>query len=265
MAEGILARLEALGAESLVWLRRRASAGFVRRVQTEWARAGRVIHWGPENAVCTLALPDWRGGAVPGALGLVDGGLLFAGQQSAVCDVHLPFEAIVWVGLRRGRGLPGGGRRLAVHAERAGLWLVHVYALDRVVPLAEALAARVGKPLEYAASGREDFGPERAWRLGEDVYGEWHANREDDLYLAPDRLLFGWREAILLETIEQVDVLERPPGGRGRGPLLRIAYRVDADTYEVVGFAPGNATAWAEAIAARAGGELAIGRKRKDV
>lgn len=265
MAAGILTRLEALSTESLMWLRRRASAGFVRRVQTEWARAGRVIHWGPESAVCTLALPDRRGGAVPGALGLVDGGLLFVGQQNPACDVHVPFEAMMWVGLRRGRGPLGGGRRLAVHAERSGLWLVHVYALDRVVPLAEVLAARAGKPLEYAVSGREDFGPERTWRLGEDVYGEWHANREDDLYLAPDRLLFGWREAILLDAIEQVDVLERPPGGRGRGSLLRIAYRVDADTYEVVGFAPGDATAWAEAIAARAGGGLTIGRKRKDL
>ncbi|MEL7674980.1 MAG: hypothetical protein AAGU78_14670, partial [Chloroflexota bacterium] len=116
---------------------------------------------------------------------------------------------------------------------------------------------------------------------------EWHAEREGTLYLAPDRLLFDWRDAILLDTIEQIGVVERAPGEddvlrsvwraipqlyaltrapgeNERGEVLRVMHRIDAETYDVVGFAAPQAEAWAEAIAARASGRLAVGRKKKD-
>lgn len=281
-----------LGTGSTLWrlggpLARRALKGFVRRTQTEWARAGRVIHWGPVSAVCTASLPGWSGGGIDGALGLVDGGLVFAGRRASACDGALPFEALRWVGLRRARGWGRGGRRLAVHAERSGRWHVAVFALDEIASFAEALAAHAGLPLEDAGAGREDFGPDRALRLVEDVYGEWHAEREGTLYLAPDRLLFDWRDAILLDTIEQIGVVERAPGKddvlrsvwraipqlyaltrapgeNERGEVLRVMHRIDAETYDVVGFSAPQAEAWAEAIAARASGRLAVGRKKKD-
>jgi len=245
------------------WLGGRASARYVRDLATAWAAAGRAIHWGPVRAICVASLPGWRGGKVDGALGLVDGGLVFAGRQATVCDRFVPFDAVRWIALRRARGWPGGTRELAVHAERSGRWQVAVYALDSVVSLAEALASRCGCPVDDAGSGREDFGPARALRMVEDVYGEWHADREDQLYLAPDRLLFGWRDAISLESIEQVSVLERPPRAQGRGAVLRVAAQRDNETYDVVGFAVARAGAWADAIVRRAGGALAGGRKRK--
>lgn len=248
---------------SLWWLggplARRALKGFVRRTQTDWARAGRIIHWGPVSAVCTASLPGWSGSGIDGALGLVDGGLLFAGRRAPACDGYLPFEALRWVGLRRARGWARGGRRLAVHAERSGRWHVVVFALGEVAACAETLAAHAGLPLQDAGAGREDFGPDEALRLVEDVYGEWHAEREGTLYLAPDRLLFDWRDAIALGTIEQVDVV-----ARGRGALVRVQHVAGEDTFDVVGFAVPRAGAWAEAIAARAGGRLAVGRKKKD-
>lgn len=245
-------------------LARRALRGFVRRTQTDWARAGRAIHWGPVSAVCTASLPGWSGGGIDGALGLVDGGLIFAGRRAAACDGYLPFETLRWVGLRRARGWAWGSRRLAVHAERSGRWHVAVFALDEAAACAEALAAHAGLPLQDAGAGREDFGPDEALRLAEDVYGEWHAEREGTLYLAPDRLLFDWRDAIALDTIEQVDVVARGPQARGRDALVRVQHAVGEDAFDVAGFAVPRAGVWAEAIAARAGGRLAVGRKKKD-
>lgn len=245
------------------WLGGRASARYVRDLGTAWARAGRTIHWGPVRAICVASLPGWPGGKVDGALGLVDGGLVFAGRRAAVCDGFVPFDAVRWVALRRARRWPGSGRQLAVHAERSGRWQVAVFALDGAVALAEALASRSGCPVDDAGAGREDFGPARALRMHEDLYGEWHAEREDQLYLAPDRLLFGWRDAIALDRIEQVSVLERAPRAQGRGAVLRLVARVDDETYEVVGFGVARAGAWADALVRRAGGALAVGRKKK--
>lgn len=242
-------------------LRRRALARFVQHTQTEWARAGRVIHEGPVGAICAASLPGSPGGGAEGALGVVDGGLLFAGRRDTACDVYLPLDAVRWVALRRAARGRGGARRLAVHAERTAQWRVVVFALDEAVSFGEALAARAGQPLLDASAGREDFGPAQALRLSEDVYGDWHAGREAALYLAPDRLLFGWRDAIPLDAIEQVGVLRR---ATGRGTLLRVAYRVDDERYEVAGFEVPRAAAWAEAITARAGGTLTVDRKRKD-
>lgn len=250
------------------WPGQRALAKFVRHTQTEWVRAGRVIHWGPVSASCTMSLPGWSGGKVNGALALVDGGLEFAGRHATVCDRYVPFEAVRSVALRRAYRWRAGARRLAVHAERSGRWQVAVFALDGAISLAEALSARTGCPLQDAGSGREDFGPALALRVREDIYGEWHADREDQLYLAPDRLLFGWRDAIPLESIEQISVLEYAPGEvrrrePSRGELLRIMQRLDEETYDVVGFRLARATPWAEAIAVASGGSLEIGRKKK--
>lgn len=260
----------ALDAERGLWLAgwwpgRRAQAKFVRDTRTGWVRAGRTIHWGPVSASCLASLPGWSGGRVDGALALVDGGLVFVGRRATVCDGFVPFQAVRWVVLRRAHRWRSGARRVAVHAERSGRWQVAVFALDSAVPLAEALSARAGCPLRDAGSGREDFGPARALRMHEDVYGEWHADREDQLYLAPDRLLFGWRDAIALESVEQVSVLERAPGEGGRGALLRVMYQVDEETYDVVGFRLARAAAWAEAIVSAAGGTLQIGRKKKSL
>lgn len=263
-----MAREMVLGAGSTLWwlggpLARRALKGFVRRTQTEWARAGRVIHWGPVSAVCVAALPGWSGGGIDGALGLVDGGLVFAGRRAPACDGALPFEALRWVGLRRAQGWRRGGLRLAVHAERSGRWHVAVFGLDEIASFAEALAVHAGLPLKDAGAGREDFGPDDALRLTEDVYGEWHAERAGTLYLAPDRLLFDWRDAIALDTIEQIGVVERAPHARGSGALVRVQHTVGDDAFDVVGFAVPQAGAWATAIAARASGRLTVGRKEK--
>jgi len=245
------------------WLGARATARFVRDLRTEWARAGRVVHWGPVSATCVASLPGWPGGKVDGALGLVDGGLVFAGRQASDCDGYIPFNAVRCVALRRTRRWLASGRQVAVHAERSGRWQVSVFALESIVPLAEALATRAGSTVYDAGAGREDFGPARALRMHEDVYGEWHAEREDQLYLAPDRLLFGWRDAIALAQIEQVSVLERAPGSRDHGEVLRLAVALDEETYDVIGFGVAEAAAWADAIVRRAGGALEIGRKTK--
>lgn len=245
------------------WPGERAAARYARDMRTAWARAGRTIHWGPVRAICVASLPGWPGGKVDGVLGLVDGGLVFAGRHAADCDGYVPFDAVRWIALRRARRWRGGARQIAVHAERSGRWQVAVFALEGVVSLAEALASRTGCPVYDAGAGREDFGPARALRMYEDVYGEWHADREDQLYLAPDRLLFGWRDAIPLENVEEISVLARAPREQGRGAVLRVAARIDDETFDVAGFGVARAEAWADAMVRRAGGALTVGRMKK--
>ena len=97
------------------WLGARATARFVRDLRTEWARAGRVVHWGPVSATCVASLPGWPGGKVDGALGLVDGGLVFVGRQATVCDGFVPFQTVRWVVLRRTPRWRGGGLNLLHH------------------------------------------------------------------------------------------------------------------------------------------------------
>jgi len=120
--------------------------------------------------------------------------------------------------------------------------------------------------LRDAGSGREDFGPARALRMHEDVYGEWHADREDQLYLAPDRLLFGWRSAIPLDDIQRLNVLHR--GGLDAlrplaSGLLRIEYRAAEGAIETVGFKVRRPAEWADAIAEHSASGLPVGQGRK--
>lgn len=257
---------------SAAWWLRRAGRDHVRRVQTGWVRAGQIVRWGPVSAVSFGHRPRrtyTRG--VFGALGITGERVVFDGRRSTRFDTALPLDAVRWIGLETipvvitRHLLPQ--RVLALHTSGADGWRVSVFALDDPFELAEQVAALTGLPVHDAGSQREDFGPMEAERAFQDVYGEWSPDRADALYLAPDRLLFGWRDAIPLDRVQRLDALRR---GGAWNPLAAGLLRVEHESAEreraVVGFVVRGAERWAEAIQRRIDTPVPVfaGRKQKD-
>jgi hypothetical protein len=272
-AELVLLALGLIGSGgAAVWAAfRQAQQRFLIGVRTEWVREGRVVHYGPVGAYCYGSRPKslYPGGTF-GALGLVGECLFFSGHRSDWKNVTLPFEEVRWIGLRSIRVQAGRAtvnkRALIVHAESPGGWCVYAFTTGDLDELARQLAAQCGQMVHQ--DGREDFGPMNATRLTEDVYGQWHRDHADALYLAPDRLLFGWGSAIHLVQMRRVEVLAR--GGLESlnpfvGDLLRIEYAGADEGHAAVGFVVRRARKWAETIARRTGVPVQIhaGRKKK--
>lgn len=262
----------ALGASGLGrWLvARRAQQAHVIRVRTEWVRAGEIVHFGPVSAACLGMRPaaSYRQGT-GGALGITGRGLVFVGRRRSGYNATIPLDAVRWIGLHTVTVL--GLRRtlqqrvLAVHVEQNGTWRVGTYILDGPAEFAQALSRASGQPVHDTGRERADYGPARATRVTQDLLGEWQPDREDDLYLAPDRLLFNWRGIIPLDDIERLDVLEQG-GIHPRGmDLLRIEHAPPGEELDVTGFLLRDAAGWADAIADRVAGPLAtqFGRKKK--
>jgi hypothetical protein len=238
----------------------------VNRVRTVWVRAGLIVRYGPVGAMCHGLHPRRAyGRGLFGAAGLAAEALVFDGQHSSACNARIPLEQIqrlslVTVALPAGRQT----RAFAVHHDSPDGWRVAVFSGESVPDLAEALSAESAVPLHDAGEGQDDFGPARATRMIQDIYGEWTPDREGMLYLAPDRLLFEWREAIPLATMARLDVYHS--GGRRAEALLRVEYAAPDGAHQVGGFLVDHAGRWAEAIARRADVSLAVheGRKRKE-
>ncbi len=235
----------------------------VNRIRTEWVRAGAWVRYGPVAATCLGLRPrQTYGRGVMGAAGLVDDALLFRGWRNSAWDVRLPLDAVrrvslVTVRLHLGRRV----RALTVHGDTPGGWRVTTLIAPVLADLGAALAEACGLPLHDVGDGRDDFGPDRALRLWQDIYGEWHADRAADLYLAPDRLLFDWRTVTLLAALQRLDVYQT---GRDRA-LLRITYAGPDGAPQVEGFEVRGAERWAEALVRQMDVPLEVhrGRKRK--
>ncbi|NDJ78132.1 MAG: hypothetical protein GYB65_17930 [Chloroflexi bacterium] len=241
------------------WWARRGLRQHVVRVRTDWVRAAQVINYGPVAAVCYGSRPrtSYRRG-VAGALGLTDEQVVFTGQRSTWYNTGIPYTDLRWLGLRPITTPTSRTRALIIHAWRGDDWRVYTFTLDAPLELAQFLSRETGLPLREL-NAREDFGPATATRLFQDMHGQWQPEYDADLYLAPDRLLFDWRDPVVLASMLRLDVYPR-------GELLRIEYEAESGDPAVVGFAVRGAEDWAAAIARRTAAPLAIhsGRKRKD-
>lgn len=239
--------------------------------RTAWAQAGGRIVWGPVGATGYGPLPQqvYRRG-VFGALGIVDGRLVFEGQRSHRADLSVPLAQIQRIGLVT---VPVGAARLtrrrralAVHFTEPDGWRVALLVPDDPGEVAATLSRECGLPLHDSGPARDDYGPAPAVRMQQDVYGAWSEDRAGILYLAPDRLLFDWRDELPLSALRRIDViaadslLERL---RGRAGLLRIEYADAAGDFAVTGFAVPRAGAWAAAIRARASEPVPLQARRK--
>jgi hypothetical protein len=260
------------GIGGALWARRTQQA-HVGHVRTDWVRAGRIIRYGPVGAISFGTRPrrTYTGG-VFGALGITDQALVFDGHRSNRHDASIRLSTIRWAGLTTvpvavGR-ISASKHALALHYEGSDGWRVATFVTEAPEAIAQAVSRETGLPARDTGSERADFGPVRATRLFQDVYGDWSTDREDELYLAPDRLLFAWRDAIPLDDIQRLDVID---AGRldALNPLssglLRVEYRAPDDTIDVVGFRVRRGAQWADAIAERSASGLPVvqGRKKK--
>jgi hypothetical protein len=265
-----------IGSFSVAWLARRALRDHVIRVQTAWVHAGQLVRYGPVGAVCLGNRPRRAyGGGIFGALGITDGRLVFDGHRNNTDNISVPSDRIRHIGLTTvpvlaGIKMQAQRRALTVHYDSPDGWRVAIFLTDMPVELAQELADEGHLPVYDSGSAREDFGPARAVRMFQDLYGEWREDREGDLYLAPDRLLFDWRDAIPLADIRRLDVYQQ--GGRLHDlsplsrDLLRIEYGESEEDFHTVGFVVRRADRWVASIQHRASTPLDVhaGRKKKD-
>lgn len=273
----LVAGVAGAGGLGRLWWVRRAQRRHVIRVRTEWVRAGLIVRFGPVGAVCFGTVPRRTyAPGVFGALGIAHGRLVFDGHDSAAANMRVPLDAIRRLGLTTisvlvGR-VPVSRRALAIHFDSPDGWRVATVAADAPQAIAQALGDECGLPIHDSGAARDDYGPARSMRLFQDIYGEWSPDREADLYLAPDRLLFNWRDPIPLTAIRRLDVYSR--GGLDelrpwREDLLRIEYGTPDDApdggYDTVGFGLRGASDWADAIVQRTDVPLTVhaGRKKK--
>jgi hypothetical protein len=254
-----------------VWWLYRGQRRHVIRVQTEWVRAGQIVRYGPVGASCygqrTRAVYNRE---VFGALGITDGRLVFTGHRSSRFDASIPLGSIHRIGLTtlpvQAGTMSTRKRVLAVHYDSPDGWRVGIFVTKEPAEIAQALAQESGLPIHDSGGERDDFGPARATRMTEDVYGDWIPDREGDLYLAPDRLLFNWRDPILLDDIRRLDVIAQ----RSLNPLTPDLLRVEHETADgephVTGFVVRRARRWAEAILRHTDVPLDVhlGRKTKN-
>lgn len=272
---GATAALGSAGVAGAWWaVGRRALGQHVIRTRTDWVRAGQIVHYGPIAATCYGSRPHqvYRGG-LPGALGLTDNRMTFVGHRRSKHNITVRLDCVRWIGrglisVARGR-LVTRADGVMIHYQGPGGWHVATFVLNDPDEFLRALTAETGLTYTDYGPDRPDFGPIRAARLTQDVYGDWHLDRQYDIYLAPDRLLFDWRDPILLSGIRQLDELTR--GGwfervASSGELLRIEYNRPDGSPEVVGIAVRNVPAWSAAIARRIDSPLTIqaGRKKKE-
>jgi len=261
------------GAGAIWWIRR-GQRDHVIHVRTAWVRAGQIVRYGPIGATClgTRPLRLYPSGRF-GALGITDGHLVFEGHRRSAENLSVPLSNLRHIGLTTVRVWMGrtaiSQRALAVHYTAPDGWRVATFVADESVELAQALSDESGLPVYDSGKDRDDYGPARALRMTQDVYGEWREDREGDLYLAPDRLLFNWRETIPLDDIRRLDVYAQ--GGRLRGlnplaqDLLRVEYGESGAAAETIGYLVRRGHRWADAIRRRADAPLEVyaGRKRK--
>ncbi len=254
----------------------------VQTVRDQWQNAGRDILFPPVSATFhgddphTLHQSD---APETGALGLVNGALVFVTRQDGRERIT-PFDQIHWVGIRPimtpKYERSAREQALIVHHERGGRWRIGAWIMqpDRMRALAQALSEQIGQAELHILAGREDFGPESALHLEQDVYGQWHPamqamavsesldppgptwqSAQGDLYLAPDRLLFDYVNPIPLDQVRRVDVYEKGGPLHELNPfhedLLRIEYHTPDGEHHVTGFEVRYAQRWGELIAER--------------
>lgn len=249
------------------WWQRRRRRAHVIRVRTAWVRTGLVVRYGPVGVVCHGLRPRCTyGRGVSGAAGIAGDALTFEGQGRSAFNMRVALEQVQRLSLVT-IALPASrrARALAVHYDSPDGWRVATFSGQDIPELAGALSGACALPLHDAGEGRDDFGPARATRMIQDIYGEWTPEREGALYLAPDRLLFEWREAMPLAAMARLDVYHGG-GGRRAGALLRVEYAAPDGAHQAAGFLVDHAGRWAEAIVRRADLPLAVheGRKRKE-
>jgi hypothetical protein len=187
----------------------------------------------------------------PGAIGIVDNAVIFAGESSAGFELAIPLDQIRWM----------GHEGTTLITEDRDRWHVHQFGFEASHVWIQAMdsAGVVRIPAQT-------LGPLDVLRLRQDIYGRWERDYTMTLYLLPDRLLVNWHTALMIDQIRAVMVLSAVTGsGLRHSSLLRIEYADASDTRHTIGFAIGHNEVgqWGRALAERAGVPFEWERARK--
>ena len=265
---GAIMLVSALIAGGVIGLRRLQ----MQRLKQAWQAAKRRIRFGPIGSSMTTLRPRKKDstGVMFGALGIVDDRLTYNGTFGSLYDIAVPLDQIHWIGVQRvnpSRNIS----RTVVHFEGPGGWQVYSFHLRAWRAFADTLSVATGLPLVEARTLFDELRgvqPTQVTRMVQNVYGQWQPDFSDTLYLAPDRLLFGWQTSILLADIRQIDLYDRVGFLDAINPfvpdLLRITWERDGVT-EVTAYQFVVARMWGQALADGCGLPLHVheGRKKK--
>jgi hypothetical protein len=232
----------------------------VRRLRESWA--DRAVPFAPIGTICHGDRPPEPGSRrVFGALGLVDDHLTFSGHRDPLHDFAAPVDSVRWFGLRA-RYQTAWNRRidvaeLIVHVDTPAGWRVYTFTEGPLKAFAEQFGQHTGCTVHEMGEQLEDFGPEPAVYLVQDVAGNWQrlTPHNDDLvhtlYLAPDRLLYDWQNPLLLADIRRVDMHAKGRLNPFPENLLKIESAAENGESRVTGFLVPNAGDWAGVIEQR--------------
>jgi hypothetical protein len=231
----------------------------VARLGAAWMRDGTTIMAGPVGVIahCPARGESYR---ILGALGAAGDQVIFAGQRVKDEDFAAPVDSIRWIGLRTNVKASWNRRierrEFIIHREDTAGWHSHVFSDGGVEICARQLAEASGLTLHDVGDRREDFGPDSVIALTQDAAGVWHPGADEaprqgaheDLYLAPECLVIGWRDTIQLDRIRRIDAYARERSFDG--PLLRLELDEDG-ARRVVGFLLDDVGDWAGLLETR--------------
>jgi hypothetical protein len=247
--------------------------------EQQWLLTGKSIHFGPVGAICYGTEPGTnyqRRAGNYGALGIVGNGLVFTTRHYERFAV--PLASITWLGTRQIRVKNGKYSKevmgLIVHGNHQGRHFVFAVSSGLLFNISQHLSARCNLRVEELGERSESRGPTGARQVTQDIYGEWREEGHVSLYLAPDRLLFGWSNwrcrALPLAQIREIGAFSRGSVLNSLNPfteeLLRIEYQPTPDGKpQVIGFLVRHADDWADAIQERSPARITVhaGRKKK--
>lgn len=250
-------------------------AFLARRIRAQWRAEGRHIKFGPvATSLYRLnQIGEDTNNPDLGVVGIVDDQLVARSLFGKRYHFAVPLADIHHIGLQqvlRNDDSAQQKYRVQVDFDAPGGWQACRFALKAWREFADTLVAETSLPLPER---RYDLIPTTATRLKQDIHGQWHADFIDKLYLAPDRLLFAWRETIMLDTIQAITLYDQQSLLDKLGTLnpldrdlLRLDYLDAAGQPQMIGFRLIGARQWAEHIAEYTGIAFTImgERKKKD-
>ncbi len=230
-------------------------------IQAAWQASGFAVRYGPVPATWF----GFRGeDNFRGVLAIRDDSFLFACRAEAPYLLSVPLDRIRWIGFWQDFGSYSEKRAVRIEVEAPDFWQVLTFVLGPMEEFAQQLSEAAQIPVDYSGGGVET-GPVRAERLFQNVYGQWQQERHGLLFLAPDRLLFDWREPIFLTSIRRLDVSYTNSPSPLAVDTLRIDYEDAEGAARAVGFKLRDADDWAEMLSLRTDipVERASSRKKK--
>jgi hypothetical protein len=239
---------------TVVGVDRSLRAGFVRSTKAGWKHEGYTIQWSLDNCLCygTRPTSTYRD-MVFGVLAVADGTVLFKGRLTANCNTKIPIDEIYGLGLctihlRRGNSLLYQVRTVVeIHTVEWGEWQVYTFQANETARA--ALCNAIQSQRAYSIPERstdQQMTATRANLMTQDVYGEWHEEDSGDLYLAPDRIIYGWQVLLLFSAIRRIAVVEHG----GLNPFAQNLVRIDYEDTQMrtLGFLMRGAEEWAEML-----------------